>query len=75
MSMPTAANAKSCAPTASLVLQDGKPQKVECTHCKSQHNFRTEPGPRAVGPARPTSSATPRAVDPEAAKSAKSASA
>jgi len=51
-----------------LVLQDGKPQKVECTHCKSQHNFRTEPGPRAVGPARPTSSSTPRAVDPEAAK-------
>lgn len=52
-----------------VVLQDGKPHKVECNHCKSQHNFRTEPGPRAVGPARPSSSsASPRAVDPEAAR-------
>ncbi len=50
-----------------VVLQDGKPHKVECNHCKSQHNYRADSAPRQASPARPAAAAT-RTVDPEAAK-------
>ena len=51
-----------------VVLQDGKPHKVECNHCKSQHNYRADAGPRQASPARPSGTSAPRAIDPEAAK-------
>lgn len=51
-----------------VVLQEGKPYKVECNHCKSQHNYRAESGPRQASPARPAAAAATRSVDPEAAK-------
>jgi len=32
-----------------VVVQDNKPGRVQCVHCRSQHGYRTEPSLRATG--------------------------
>src|SRR5262249_40737772 len=55
-----------------VVVHDGKPHRVQCVHCKSQHGYRTEPTARGSatgdGEAPRKAAGGPRIVDPEAAR-------
>lgn len=55
-----------------VVVHEGKPYRVQCVHCKSQHGCRNEPtarGSSAQGDSpRKSSLSAPRMIDPEAAK-------
>jgi len=55
-----------------VVVHEGRPYKVQCVHCRSQHGYRGEATARASSssaPSRPARSAPLRpAIDPQAAK-------
>lgn len=54
-----------------VVVHEGRPHRVQCVHCKSQHGYRNEPTGRGSDGATSAPRATSRArvvVDPQAAK-------
>jgi hypothetical protein len=55
-----------------VVIHEGKPYRVQCVHCRSQHGYRSDGSSRAAsdGPSTPsrTSARASVAIDPEAQK-------
>jgi hypothetical protein len=50
-----------------VVVHEGRPYKVQCVHCRSQHGYRSEPTARGSG-GTVAKSAPARVVDADAAR-------